>query len=80
MPRVHCYHSFRLIARALYLANGGSFPALSVFQLSPPKNQTPHVRKFGMLLDLSPGLRQANKTLFAVGCKFIDRQDHFSAF
>jgi hypothetical protein len=29
---------------------------------------------------VAPWLRQTVKTQFAVRCKFIDRQDHFSAF
>ena len=28
----------------------------------------------------TPGLRQPNKTLFAVRCKLLDRQDHCTAF
>jgi len=33
-----------------------------------------------LLMGLPPGLRQTVKTLFAVRCKNLDRQDHCSAF
>jgi hypothetical protein len=32
------------------------------------------------LVGWTPRLRQPNKTLFAVRCKNLDRQDHYSAF
>jgi hypothetical protein len=31
-------------------------------------------------LGLPPGVRQTDKTLFAVRCKILDRQEHFIAF
>ncbi|MFP5209303.1 MAG: hypothetical protein ACLGRW_08435, partial [Acidobacteriota bacterium] len=33
-----------------------------------------------VVLGWTPRLRQLNKTLFAVRCKFVDRQDHCTAF
>jgi hypothetical protein len=32
------------------------------------------------ILGLSPWLTQTVKTMFAVRCEILDRQDHFSAF
>jgi hypothetical protein len=34
----------------------------------------------GCELGLPPGVRQTDKTLFAVRCKILDRQEHFIAF
>jgi hypothetical protein len=39
-----------------------------------------HGGKRGMELRLSPWLTQTVKTMFAVRCEILDRQDHFIAF
>ena len=34
----------------------------------------------GVIVGLPPGVRQTDKTQFAVRCKILDRQNHFIAF
>jgi glucokinase len=66
---------------------GGDFAGLGVGTpgpLSLPDGILPNPPNLpgfnGYNLGLPPRLRQTVKTLFAVGCKSLDRQDHCSAF